>query len=182
MPSGATGSALGARLVAVDDGTLLWSATFESEYEFSSGDQVQEFARQLAVRLRPTLQLGERKADVNQRAYSYYLQGRYYWSQRSAIGLEAAIAAFNAALEIEVDYADALLGSAESWLLMPLYGAMAPDEAIPKARDLAERALEVDPDDATLLVNRGLVAAMQGDVPSAVEDWRRAHGIDAAVS
>ena len=140
-----SGSALGARLVAVDDSSLLWSASVESDYEFSSGEQVQELAQQLAIRLRPTLQLGERKAKVDQRAYSYYLQGRYYWGQRSAIGLEAAISSFNAALAIERDYADALLGSAESWLLMPLYGAMAPDEAIPKAREFAERALSLDP-------------------------------------
>ena len=137
----ASGSALGARLVAVDDGTLLWSATVESEYEFSTGEQVQELARQLAIRLRPALQLSKRKSTVDPRAYSYYLQGRYYWAQRSAIGLEAAIAAFDAALAIERNYVDALLGSAESWLLMPLYGAMAPDEAIPRARELAERAL-----------------------------------------
>ena len=140
-----SGSALSARLVAVDDSALLWSAVVDSEYEFSSGDQVQEVARQLATRLRPTLQLRDRKPGVDQRAYSYYLQGRYYWAQRSAIGLEAAIAAYSAALAIEADYTDALLGSAESWLLMPLYGAMAPDEAIPTARGFAKRALEFDP-------------------------------------
>ena len=140
-----SGSALSARLVTVQDSALLWSAIVESDYEFSSGDQVQELARRLAIRLRPTLQLGERTPRVDQRAYSYYLQGRYYWGQRSAVGLKAAIAAYDAALAIEADYTDALLGSAESWLLMPLYGAMAPDEAIPKAKQLAERALARDP-------------------------------------
>jgi len=163
-----TGSALSARLVAVSDGTLLWSATVESQYEFSSGNQVPELARRLAVRLRPALQLGEKRSTVDQRAYSYYLQGRYYWSRRSEIGLEAAIAAFNAALAIERDYADALLGSAESWLLLPLYGAMAPDEAIPKARDLAERALELDPVSGRARGVLGVIA-MQYDW-----DWSRA--------
>ena len=140
-----TGSALSARLVTVRHSELLWSAMFESDHEFSSGDQVQELARRLAIRLRPTLQLGESKPRVDQRAYSYYLQGRYYWAQRSAVGLEAAIAAYDAALAIETDYTDALLGSAESWLLMPLYGAMEPDQSNPKARQLAERALAFDP-------------------------------------
>ncbi len=140
-----SGSALSARLVAVGDNALLWSAVFASDYEFTSRDQVQKLARQLAIRLRPKLQLGEQRSSVDQRAYSYYLQGRYYWAQRSAIGLEAAIAAYDAALAIEADYTDALLGSAESWLLMPLYGAIAPNEAIPKARQFAERALEFDP-------------------------------------
>lgn len=139
-----SGSVLSARLVSVAHGALLWSTSLNSHYEFSSGDQVQKLARQLAVRLRPALQLSDMKPQVEQRAYSYYLQGRYYWAQRSAIGLEAAIAAYDAALDIEPDYTDALLGSAESWLLLPLYGAMPPDEAIPKARQLAERALEHD--------------------------------------
>ena len=163
-----SGSELGARLLAVEDGSLLWSATAHSEYEFSSGEQVAELSQRLAIRLRPTLQLGERTPAVDQRAYSYYLQGRYYWAQRSAIGLEAAIAAFSAALAIEADYADALLGSAESWLLLPLYGAMAPDAAIPRAQDLAQRAMELDPVSGRARAVLGAIA-MQYDW-----NWREA--------
>lgn len=145
LQQSSSGSVLSAQLVRVDDSALLWTTAVDSSYQFSSNEQVQELARQLASRLRPTLQLGERKPSVDERAYSYYLQGRFYWAQRSAIGLEAAIAAYTAALAIEPDYTDTLLGLAESWLLMPLYGAMAPDEAIPTARQFALRALDLDP-------------------------------------
>jgi len=153
-----TGSTLSARLVAVEDNALLWSAIVDSDYQFSSGEQVQQMARQLAIRLRPTLQLGDQIPQVDQRAYSYYLQGRYYWGQRSAIGLEAAISAYDAALAIEPEYVAALIGSAESWLLLPLYGAMAPDEAIPISRRLAERALEIDPASGRARAVLGVVA------------------------
>ena len=60
-------------------------------------------------------------------------------------GLSAAIDSFNAALELEPDYINALTGLADSWLLMPLYGAVAPNDAIPRAREAAERALQLDP-------------------------------------
>lgn len=166
-----SGSTLLARLLAVNDGSLLWSAAVDSDSQFSSGDQVQQVSRQLATRLRPTLQLGERKPEVDQRAYSYYLQGRYHWAQRSAIGLEAAIASYAAALAVEPGYKDALLGSAESWLLMPLYGAMAPSEAIPTARQFAERALEMDP-----LSSRG--RAVLGSIIKQYDwDWVRAESL-----
>lgn len=153
-----SGSALSARLVAVEDNASLWSAVVDSEYEFSTGEQVQKLARELAMRLRPTLQLGNQVPQVDQRAYSYYLQGRYYWGQRSAIGLEAAIAAYDAALAIEPEYVAALIGSAESWLLLPLYGAMAPDDSIPISKRLAERALELDPASGRARAVLGMVA------------------------
>ena len=154
-----SGSALSARLVAVSDGTVLWSTAVNSDVPFTTGTQVQELTRQLAGRLRPTLQLVERYSTVDERAYSHYLQGRFYWAQRTPIGLEAAIASYEKALAIEPDYVDALLGSAESWLLMPLYGAMAPKEAIPTARQFAARALELDPLSARARAVLGTISA-----------------------
>ena len=152
------GSRLSARLVSATDNSLLWSTSLDSPHEFSSSQQIQELARRLAVRLRPALQLAQVKPQVDQRAYSYYLQGRYYWSQRSAIGLEAAIAAYDAALQIDAGYTDALIGSAESWLLLPLYGAMAPNEAIPEAKRHAERVLELDPSSSRARAVLGSIA------------------------
>jgi serine/threonine-protein kinase len=156
------GSRMSARLVATDDGALLWQSSFASTDAIVSSSQVEKLARQVAVRLRPALQLRDQKKQVDEPAYAAYLRGRYYWSQRSAVGLEAAIVAFNEALEINPDYADAMLGAAESWLLLPLYGAMSPMEAIPSARALSQRVLDEDPHNARARAVLGVIA-MQFD-------------------
>lgn len=151
-------SRLNAKLVGADDGALLWHASFDSPTSPVGGEQVGDLARQVASRLRPTLQLPETTAPVDERAYAAYLRGRYHWSQRSAASLEAAIAAFEAALAIEPTYADAMVGAAESWLLLPLYGASPPTQVIPGARMMAQRALESDPRSARARAVLGFIA------------------------
>ncbi|MEO1036315.1 MAG: winged helix-turn-helix domain-containing protein [Pseudomonadota bacterium] len=156
------GSTLTARLIAMPDGELVWSTQTVSRDAVTSSEQVDTLARQVAIRLRPMLQLKDRRAAVAPDAYRYYLEGRYYWSQRSAVGLTAAIDKFNQALAIDPDYSDALVGAADSWLLLPLYGARAPASAVPQARDLALKALEIDPQNARAHAVLGVIA-MQYD-------------------
>ena len=156
------GSRMSARLVATEDGALLWQSSFESPDAIVSSSQVEKLARQVAVRLRPALQLRDQNMQVDESAYASYLRGRYYWSQRTAVGLEAAIVAFTEALEINPDYADAMLGAAESWLLLPLYGARPPMEAIPNARALSQQVLDADPHNARARAVLGVIA-MQFD-------------------
>jgi serine/threonine-protein kinase len=151
-------SRLNAQLVGADDGALLWHASFDSPTSPVGGEQVEDLARQVALRLRPTLQLPETVAPVDERAYAAYLRGRYHWSQRSAASLEAAIAAFETALTIAPDYSDAMVGAAESWLLLPLYGANPPTQVIPGARLMAQRALESNPRSARARAVLGFIA------------------------
>ncbi len=149
-----------ARLVATNDGRLLWSSTVDSSTAISDSSQAERLARQVARRLRPMLQLQDLPEPVDSAAYRHYLQGRYYWSQRSAVALAAAIDAFEAALQIEPDYTNALVGAAESWLLLPLYGSVPPSDAIPEARRLARRALDVDSKNARALSVAGAIAML----------------------
>ena len=162
LEQAANGSKLSAQLVSVASGELLWQSSFESVAETVGSSQVEELARQLAMRLRPALQLREQTRRVDEQAYALYLRGRYFWSQRSAVGLEAAISAFEKALEIEPDYEDAMLGAAESWLLLPLYGAKPPIEVIPSARALAQQVLAADPENSRARAVLGSIA-MQYD-------------------
>ncbi len=152
------GSRLSAKLLDARDGALLWHASFDSPATPVGGAQVEDLAHQVARRLRPTLQLPADRSLVDERAYAFYLRGRYHWSQRSAASLEAAIAVFEDALDIAPDYTDAMVGAAESWLLLPLYGAMPPTEVIPRARAMAERALSSNPRSARARAVLGFIA------------------------
>ncbi len=136
---------LKSELVSTSDAGVLWNFTVEPGQARTDEERILNLARAVARRLWANLQLREAKRRVNPDAYRNYLRGRYYWNQRTLAGLSAAIDSFNAALQLEPDYIDALTGLADSWLLMPLYGAVAPNDAMPKAREAAERALQLDP-------------------------------------
>jgi serine/threonine-protein kinase len=153
---------LRAQLVSTRDGSMLWTFSVPPNEAGLDDEQVRHLARSVAKRLWATLQLREPHRAVDSSAYQFYLRGRYYWNQRSPAALLAAVQAFEAALAIEPDYVDALLGLADSWLVMPNYAGMPPQECIPKARALAERALELDSGAAHALAVLGVIT-MQYD-------------------
>jgi tetratricopeptide (TPR) repeat protein len=81
-------------------------------------------------------------------AYTAYLKGRYYWNRRSPVrdDLKKAIDNFEQAIAIDPTYALAYAGIADCYSVLGSWDSdvMSPDDAFPKARAAAERALEID--------------------------------------
>jgi TolB-like protein/Tfp pilus assembly protein PilF len=81
---------------------------------------------------------------ANPEAYELYLKGRFFWNKRTAAGLRRAIDYFDQAISKDPRYALAFAGLADSYLLLPVYGAAAPRDSIPQAKAAARKALELD--------------------------------------
>ena len=156
------------QLVSTSDGQVLWSFAVAPVSPILEPGAIERLVASVAQRLWANLQVAAPANEVDSEAYRHYLRGRYFWSQRSKTALGEAIEAFGAALAIDPGYAEALVGVAESWLLMPLYGAVPPTQAIPRARQAATRALELNPRSAEALAVLGVIA-MQYDW-----DWTEA--------
>ncbi len=79
-------------------------------------------------------------------AYEAYLKGRYFWNKRTGDGLKKAIEYFNHAIETDPTYAEAYSGLADSYALSGdwEYGVLSPQDAFPKARAAATKALVLD--------------------------------------
>jgi tetratricopeptide (TPR) repeat protein len=77
-------------------------------------------------------------------AYELYLKGRFFWNKRTGADLRKAIEYFNQAIAKDPNYARAYVGLADSYLLLPYYGAAAPQDAIPQAKAAVGKALELD--------------------------------------
>jgi len=139
-----------ARLIQSSDQTELWTETYERatpDVLALQRDVVVRIAQSLAIELLPNGKApGGRARAVSPEAYEAYLKGRYYWNKRTADGLEKGVAYFQRAIQIDPGYAQAYAGLAESYLVAAGWEDwMAPwREAIPKAREAAKKALELD--------------------------------------
>ncbi|HEX3187411.1 MAG TPA: protein kinase, partial [Pyrinomonadaceae bacterium] len=87
-----------------------------------------------------------RTHNDNTQAYHAYLKGRYCWNKRTDEDVKQSIEYFNKAIQADPDYALAYAGLADAYLVLGGFGiaTLAPKEAYPKAREAAERALELD--------------------------------------
>src|ERR1700751_3044618 len=77
-------------------------------------------------------------------AYELYLKGRSLWGKRSGDNIPKAIAFYEQAIERDPNYALAYAGLAEGYAILPAYTATAAQDAYPKAKAAAVKALQLD--------------------------------------
>src|SRR6267378_4423219 len=140
------------QLIQVSDQTNLWANSYTGDLGdiLNVQDEVTAaVAGQIRVAL-PVGALGVNGAKgtaraVNPEAYDAYLRGRFYWTNRG--DLHKSIQAYLQAIEKDPNYALAYAGLASAYALMGQvpYDDISPTEAKPKAREAAERALQLDP-------------------------------------
>jgi serine/threonine-protein kinase len=132
-----------AQLVDTRTGYYLWSETYDRHMDEMFAIQ-EEIARSIVHALKITLGVQPRRSH-NISAYNEYLRGRYHWNKRSADGLRKSIEHFNAALEIDPEFALGYSGLSDAYVLLADYGVESPSESMAKARAAAMRALSIDP-------------------------------------
>jgi uncharacterized protein (TIGR02996 family) len=74
-----------------------------------------------------------------------YLEGRYYWNERTSAGLTRALDDFTQAIVLDPQDARAYAGLADTYNLIREYTPMPEDEAFPRAETAARKAIELDP-------------------------------------
>jgi serine/threonine-protein kinase len=77
-------------------------------------------------------------------AYQLYLKGRLLWEKRSGDNIPKAIGFYEQAITRDPNYALAYAGLAEAYVLLPAYTATASQDAYPKAKSAALKALQLD--------------------------------------
>jgi TolB-like protein len=136
-----------AQLINAADGYHLWSETYDRELEdvFAVQDEI---ARAIVEALKVQLDLGATPHLVvpstqSMDAYSLYLKGRYVYNKFRREDLGGSLSFYEQALEADPGYARAYAGIADSWMALA-DDWYAPEEAYPKAREAAERAIQLD--------------------------------------
>jgi TolB-like protein/DNA-binding winged helix-turn-helix (wHTH) protein len=135
------------RLVSVKDRSPLWAEKFDEKFTdiFAVQDSISErVVLALAVKL-----TGEERQRLayhhteNAQAYEFYLKGRLFYRQWTEDSIEKALACYDKAIAIDPNYALAYAGKAD---LFSAYSSviLPPAEAMSKAREAAQKALQID--------------------------------------
>ncbi|MEO1573608.1 MAG: tetratricopeptide repeat protein [Pseudomonadota bacterium] len=166
-----------ASLVDAADSAVLWSESYTREMTNVFAIQ-EEIARAVADALKIEL-LGGPTASINRPtesidAYRLYLRGRNEWHKRTSVSNAEAIDLFQRALALDDQYAEAWSGLADAYNFASNYGNMEAAESINKAREAAEKALELDPDLPEAYASLGLVLSDEGRFPEAAQAYERA--------
>jgi DNA-binding winged helix-turn-helix (wHTH) protein/tetratricopeptide (TPR) repeat protein len=134
-------------LVNVSDGAQLWG----EQYNRSPSDILaiqDEIAKAISESLKFKLTRGDqiglyKQPTDNIEAYNLYLRGRYFWNKYSKDWVLKAIEAFQQAIAIDSSYALAHCGMADAYFRLSNVH-FPPREVLPKAKEAALRAVEID--------------------------------------
>lgn len=150
-------------LVHVADGQRVWNGQYDRMLDdvFAIQDEI---SANIAQALESTLvsapvvpRAAAPSTDVE--TYQLYLKGRFEWNRRTEDGLSAAVELFRAATARDPGFAPAFAGLADSYVVLATYGARAPRDVMPLAREMAQMALSIDPSLAEAHATLGMVAA-----------------------
>src|SRR6478672_7194290 len=156
----------------------LWAETYDRKLTDIFAVE-SEIAKSVADALQVKLTGPEKSSmaktpTVNPEAYELYLKGRFFWNKRSVVELRKAIEYFNQAIAKDPNYALAYAGLADSYLLLPVYGAASTQEAVPPARAALKKALELDDSLAEAHASSGLLDLTEVRLDRAITELERA--------
>src|SRR6266852_3962128 len=166
-------------MVDVSNGSQIWGEQYQrkaSDIATLQDDIASDISGQLRLKVS-----GEEKrhATENGEAYQLYVKGRFYLAQRTRESLYKALDQFNQAVAKDTNYAQAYTGLADAYLILFDRGWISPEEASPKIRSAAQRAIELDP---TLAEPHAPLAALKEladwDWAGAEAEYRKAIGLN----
>jgi TolB-like protein/DNA-binding winged helix-turn-helix (wHTH) protein/Tfp pilus assembly protein PilF len=168
-----------AQLVEASSDRHLWAKSYERELKDILALQ-DEVARDIAEEIRIKLTPQERSLltqvhAVDPEAHDAYLRGRYWWSRRDAEGEWKGLENLQKAIAKDPNYALAYAGVADSYIVLGHHGRFPPKEALPKARQAALKALELDPSLAEAHASLAIVKlSSDWDWPGAEREFKQA--------
>ncbi len=159
-----------AQLVDTRSGYQLWAVTFDGSVE-----DVFRLQRQVAERVRDSIERGERRSNVpavtepaSFAAYDLYLRGRYALNRRGVDSLRRAIDLFQQAIARDPGYGPAYLELANAQLLLPSYSGENSAPMYEAAVRTVTRGVQADPSIAMA------AAAVHGYIHNKRGEWLEA--------
>ena len=137
---------INARLFKVTDQSPLWAQAYDRELHDILGLQ-NEIARSISQEIALQLNAANQPATVRQidpEAHEAYLKGLYYFDKLTEPAMKTSIEYFQRAIEKEPGYAAPYARMARAYGLLGNFNSLRPEEAYPKEKEAALKALEID--------------------------------------
>jgi TolB-like protein/Tfp pilus assembly protein PilF len=167
-----------AQLSSVGDGYHVWSETYDRRLAdvFAVQDEISRaIVGALEVRVAGNPDRLVQTSTQDLEAYNLYLQGRFHLNKWRPEGARKGIEYFTQAIAKDPGYAPAYTGLADCYTWLGVFGWTAARQAMPQARQAANRALQLDETLAAAHVSLGYVKAMYDwDWPGAQREFQRA--------
>ena len=171
--------AITAQVVQVSSQTVIWGQSYERDVQDLLRVQEEVAAAITGEVLKNLPHTASPVREVDRRAYTAYLEGRYFWNKRTTESLTRALALFQQSIAFDPTYAPSYAGLADCYELLGSapYTALPPNEAFPKAEAAAKKALQLDSTLAEAHVSLGYsemvyewnFPAAQGDLALALQ-------------
>jgi serine/threonine-protein kinase len=159
---------LSVELVNARTGNQIWG----EQYNRTMTDLLllqSDIARDVSSKLKSRLTGAEEQKiaknyTANTEAYQLYLRGRYHWNKRTPADIKKSVEYFQQAIDKDPAYGLAYAALAEGYILFASYHVELPQDAFPKARAAAQRAIAID---ETLAEGHNALASIKD-----AYDWR----------
>jgi adenylate cyclase len=148
---------IAAQLINIADGYHLWSERYDRQLEdiFNIQDEI---SLAIVDRLKVKL-LGGEKAVVlkrytdNTEAYELYLKGRFFWFKFNPEAWKKSRECFELALQKDPNFALAYSGLSDALVAAAVFTP--PKEVLPKAKEMVQQAMRLDPSMAEVWTSKG---------------------------
>lgn len=167
------------QLIDASNDQHLWAESYERDGRDLLALQG-EVARIIAEEIRANLALKERAIhsatrSISVEAREVYLKGRELWNRRTEEGLNKSLAQFEHATGLDPGYAEAYAGIADAYVMLVNHNHLRPEDAYPKAKAAALRAVQLDATLAESHASLGLVKLVcDWDLSGAEQEFKRA--------
>jgi len=169
---------LSVELINTRDNSHIWGKKYDKKLEDVFAIE-EEMATEIAqaLNLKPKehdRELLTKRHTSNTEAYKLYLMGRHSTRKITQKGFQEAFNHFHQALEIDPTYALAYSGLSNLYFMLGYFKLLPPNDAYPRAKAAAEKALELDNNLAEahhMLANVNLF--YEWDWPSAKSEYKK---------
>jgi eukaryotic-like serine/threonine-protein kinase len=167
---------IGAELVKVEDGSLIWGENYRNKISdlVSMQRRISEtISDELHTRL-----TGEQKKVIskqfttNPEAYELYLKGRFFWNKRDEEDIKKAMDFFQQAINKDPNYALAYVGLADSYVVRS--SPFSREIRLEKGSAAANKALELEPTLAEAYVSLAASRELEWDWKGSEKLYRKA--------
>jgi TolB-like protein/Tfp pilus assembly protein PilF len=169
---------ISAQLVHAASDRHLWAQVFERDVHDIVrlyGEVAGAIAREIQAEINHPSAVAVQPQRVDPDAWDLYVRGRYFWARGGADNVTKARDYFQQAIDKQSDYAVAYAGLADAYLLLADSGFLSPVDAIPKAKQAALKALELDESLAEAHTSLGGIACtFEADWAGAERAYKRA--------